>query len=124
MAEELHARFKKIVDASGQECHFTIGNHDRYYFSDGEDDKTGYKTFEKHLGASYTSFDRQGVHFITLNSLNPDPDGRYSIGAEQAEWLKADLEATGKATPSSSRCMSRCFPSTTRSWTALSRMRT
>ena len=48
---------------------------------------------------SYTSFDRQGVHFITLNSLNPDPDGRYSIGAEQAEWLQADLEATGKATP-------------------------
>lgn len=98
-ADALHARFKSIIDASGQECHFTIGNHDRFYYHQGKEDKKGYRLFEKYFGPSHTSFDHQGVHFITLNSLNPDAEGRYSIGPEQMEWLQKDLETAGKGTP-------------------------
>ena len=98
-AEEVHKRFKQIVDESGQQCHFTIGNHDRYYYSDGQVDSLGYRLFEKYFGPTYGSFDYQGVHFITLNSLDHDADKNYSIGAAQMEWLKTDLEKTGKLTP-------------------------
>lgn len=98
-ADALHARFKGIVDACGLPCHFTIGNHDRYYHFNGEEDKTGYKQFEKYMGPSRSAFDHKGMHFIALNSLNPDENGNYSIGKEEMEWLRADLEKTGKDTP-------------------------
>ncbi len=98
-ADALHARFKGIIDESGQKCHFTIGNHDRFYYYQGQEDKEGYRLFEKYFGPTHTSFDHQGVHFITLNSLNLDAEGHYSIGPEQVEWLKENLETTGKETP-------------------------
>lgn len=98
-ANNLHARFRKIIDESGTTCHFTIGNHDRYYFCEGEKDATGYKLFEKYFGKSQHSFDHKGVHFIALNSLNPDPNGQFCIGSEQMEWLKNDLNSIGKERP-------------------------
>ncbi len=98
-ADAMHARFKSIVAEFPLPAYFTIGNHDRFYYTDGEEDKTGYKLFEKHFGPSHNSFNHKGVHFITLNSLNPDQNGQYSIGSEQLEWLRKDLETIGKETP-------------------------
>lgn len=98
-ADALHARFKGIVGESSLPTYFTIGNHDRFYRNNGKEDKTGYHLFEKYFGPSHNSFDHKGVHFITLNSLDPDENNQYSIGPEQLEWLRKDLEATGKETP-------------------------
>ena len=72
-ANAMHAKFKEIVDACGMECHFTIGNHDRFYFHNGEKDEMGYKLFEKYFGPSRTSFNHKGIHFVSLNSVNPEP---------------------------------------------------
>ena len=98
-ANTRHAHFRKLTNDSGLTCHFTIGNHDRYYYCNGENDPTGYKLFEKHMGPSRRSFTHKGVHFILLNSLNPDKEGNYSVGTEQMAWLKEDLEAVGKEMP-------------------------
>ena len=73
-ANALHARFRQIVDESGMECHFTIGNHDRFYFREGQKDESGYQLFEKYFGPSYHSFDHKGIHFIALNSMDPDKE--------------------------------------------------
>ena len=70
-----------------------------FYYADGESDKTGYKMFERLLGPSRVSFDHKGIHFIILNSLEPDEKGAYSVGPEQLEWLREDLERIGGKTP-------------------------
>ena len=98
-ANAMHAKFKEMVDECGMECHFTIGNHDRFYFHNGEKDELGYKLFEKYFGPSRISFNHKGVHFVSLNSLNPDKEGNFSIGAEEMDWLKRDLDAIGKDMP-------------------------
>ena len=98
-ADTLHARFKRIVDESKIPAHFTIGNHDRFYLYEGKKDTLGFKTFEKHYGKTYTSFTQKGVHFITLNSLFPSDSASYTVNKAQIEWLKADLEKTGKEMP-------------------------
>lgn len=99
IADALHTHFINIVSEFSIPAYFTIGNHDRYYYMDGELDKTGYKLFENLYGSSHNSFNYEGIHFITLNSMDPSEKGRYSIGPEQMEWLRKDLEATGKKMP-------------------------
>lgn len=98
-ADSLHKRFKNIVSECGLPVYFTIGNHDRYYLNNGTVDKLGFKLFEKYLGSSYHSFTVKGVHFIVLNSLYPIGDNPYSIDDAQLDWLKKDLQKTGKEVP-------------------------
>lgn len=98
-ADSLQARFKSIVDESGLPAYFTIGNHDRFYRTNSQPDTLGFKLFEKRFGKTYHSFTHQGVHFIVLNSLYPAAEGPYSIDPAQLDWLKQDLQQTGKETP-------------------------
>lgn len=98
LAEKMHAHFRNIVDEAAIECHFTMGNHDRYYFRDGKEDIYGTQLFEKYFGPAHTTFDHKGVHFIILNSTDGSLE-EYQIGKEQLEWLRQDLEKTGKETP-------------------------
>ena len=55
--------------------------------------------FEKYFGPSRTSFNHKGIHFVSLNSVNPDKEGNFSVGAEEMDWLKRDLDAIGKEMP-------------------------
>ena len=99
-ADTLHARFARLVKESGLPAYFTIGNHDRFYLSEGKADTLGFGMFEKHYGPTHCSFSQKGVHFVILNSLYPQDDkAAYSVGAEQLAWLKADLDTVGKQTP-------------------------
>jgi 3',5'-cyclic AMP phosphodiesterase CpdA len=98
-ADSLLARFKSIVDKSGVPAYFTIGNHDRYYTSNGQPDPAGFKMFQKHLGETYYSFDHKGVHFIVLNSVQRDAGHTYFVNDEQFTWLKNDLSEIGENRP-------------------------
>ena len=99
-ADTLHARFVRLVEEAGLPAYYTIGNHDRFYRSEGQPDTLGFKMFEKHYGPTYRSFTQKGVHFVILNALYPQgDDAPYNVGAEQLEWLKADLDTVARETP-------------------------
>ena len=51
-------------------------------------------------GAGWYSFDKKGVHFVGLvNVMNLKAGGMGSLGAEQLEWLEADVKHVSKSTP-------------------------
>ncbi|MFI3321630.1 MAG: metallophosphoesterase [Rikenellaceae bacterium] len=99
VANDLHARFKSIVDDSKVEAHYTMGNHDRFYKFEGKEDKLGHKTFEKYFGQTNVHFEKSGVHFIIISALYPLEDGSYNVNNEQIEWLKSELAKIGKESP-------------------------
>lgn len=76
-ADSLITRFKSIVNESGVNAYFTIGNHDRFYRNEGKSDPEGFAKFEKHLAKSYYSFDHKNVHFVVLNSVQRDDNHTY-----------------------------------------------
>lgn len=56
------------------------------------------------LDRRYRSFDRAGWHFVVLDSIHPDPEGKNAkylgkLDDEQLDWLTKDLAATPAATP-------------------------
>ncbi len=98
-ADSLHARFKSIVEESGVEAYYTMGNHDRFYQFQGKEDKLGLKTFEKFFGPTNIHFEKDSVHFITITALQPTAEYAYSVDSKQIEWLRAELEKIGKESP-------------------------
>lgn len=89
-------RFRAQI--SDFEVHSCIGNHDPWWdVPDKADGMYGKPYVVKRLGipAAYYSFQRANWHFIIL-------DGNHegiSLGAEQMEWLKSDLESLAPNTP-------------------------
>ena len=47
-------------------------------------------TYREVFGQAHYSFDHKGVHFVALDNVS-DPEG--AVGAEQIDWLSADLKA-------------------------------
>lgn len=84
----------------------TLGNHDVFgvYERSGVSPahpEYGKKMYEDRIGRRFYSFDFRGWHFVVLDSIGLTPDRRYIglIDEEQLEWLRQDLEKTGKTTP-------------------------
>jgi 3',5'-cyclic AMP phosphodiesterase CpdA len=51
-------------------------------------------------GLGWQSFDHRGVHFVGLNNVaNLKPGGLGTLGHEQLDWLKKDLDRLGDSTP-------------------------
>jgi len=51
-------------------------------------------------GTGWHSFDHKGVHFVGLvNVANLKPGGLGTLGGDQLDWLKKDLEPLGTSTP-------------------------
>lgn len=98
-ADSLVTIFKSIVDKSGLQAYFTIGNHDRFYTFNGQPDSSGFSMFEKHLGKTYHSFNHKGVHFVVINSVQHDSGHSYFVNDDQFRWLENDLANIGKETP-------------------------
>jgi 3',5'-cyclic AMP phosphodiesterase CpdA len=98
-ADSMYSLFKQIVDETGLTYYPTIGNHDRYF-----DEKNGYvdgdemfKTFYKE---SYYTFEKAGVRFFVLNSVQVNKDKKgYFIGDKQLEWLKKELSEVSPSVP-------------------------
>jgi 3',5'-cyclic-AMP phosphodiesterase len=84
-----------IKSAKAGETFYVPGEHDT-----AMDDGAIYRErFGKGtLGSGWYSFTHKGVHFVGLNNvLQIDAMGR--LGADQLQWLKADLAALSSSTP-------------------------
>jgi len=54
----------------------------------------------KTRGTGWHSFDHKGVHFVGLvNVANLKPGGLGTLGNDQLDWLKKDVESLGASTP-------------------------
>ena len=82
-----------------------IGNHDVWGLESAKTDPLYGKKWaaeQMRISNRYRSFDRNGWHFIVLDSVQPTPEGKWYTGqldAEQMDWLKADLTKTDPKTP-------------------------
>ena len=98
--------YDKTQQDLGLQVYHTIGNHDCFgvYPQSGmqpSDPLYGKRYFEDHVGKTYYSFDRKGVHFIVLDSIGFTPDRAYEgrIDAAQLSWLATDLGAQPRTKP-------------------------
>ncbi len=90
VAKGLFQRYKDIVAKSGLKWYYTIGNHDRYWHSNGEH---GSGLFSSFFGKTYYSFEHKGWKFIVLNSTEIC-NGKYCVSDTQKNWLIAELAKT------------------------------
>jgi 3',5'-cyclic AMP phosphodiesterase CpdA len=78
-------KYQEVIKAFRVPYYQIPGNHDT--FSD-----EARKIYGQRFGASYSSFDYGGCHFVLLDNTE---EGRWGyMGATEVEWLKADLKRT------------------------------
>ena len=84
----------------------TMGNHEVFglYEKSGIDtthEEYGKKLYENRMAKRYHSFNHKNWHFIVLDGIGFTEDRQYYgyIDSVQIEWLKQDLEKTGKDIP-------------------------
>jgi 3',5'-cyclic AMP phosphodiesterase CpdA len=87
----------RIISQSHLDVHYVPGEHD---FLD-PDRKFYMDRYGKAAkGAGWYSFDANGVHFIGLNNVvNLQAGGLGNLGADQLEWLEADIKGRSASTP-------------------------
>ncbi len=87
----------RIISQSRLDVHYVPGEHD---FLD-PDRKLYMDRYGKAAkGAGWYSFDANGVHFIGLvNVVDLKAGGLGNLGAEQLEWLEADVKGRSASTP-------------------------
>jgi 3',5'-cyclic AMP phosphodiesterase CpdA len=87
----------RIISQSKLDVHYVPGEHD-FLDPDLKLYKERYGKGAK--GAGWYSFDANGVHFIGLvNVVDLKAGGLGNLGAEQLEWLEADVKARSASTP-------------------------
>lgn len=92
-AHGLYKRYAEIIDNSNIEYYATIGNHDRFFGTNKNDELYNEGMFEKYINKSYYSFDNKGWHFIVMNTANSKVDEK------QKQWLESDLSKLDDKTP-------------------------
>ncbi|RPD97716.1 metallophosphoesterase [Aureibaculum marinum] len=84
---------------SEYEMYSCLGNHDMWWAAPDKSDPMYGKQYvvkQLKMPSTYYSFDREGWHFIILDSMN---DSTISLGEIQREWLAEDLDKVSKETP-------------------------
>lgn len=82
-----------------------LGNHDVWAHEESVNDPLAGKNWAQEqllFSHRYRSFDRDGWHFIILDSIQPKKTGGWystHLDDEQLDWLRADLKKTGTQTP-------------------------
>ena len=86
----------QILQGSKQkQIHFVPGEHD----TSADDGKLYLERFGKGTkGRGWYSFDSKGVHFVGLANVQAT-EALGKLGADQIEWLEADLKARSSSTP-------------------------
>lgn len=78
------------------EMHSCLGNHDMWWAAPSKNDEMYGKDFavkQLKIPNRYYSFDKEGWHFVILDSNNENPG---SLDNEQRMWLENDLERLDK----------------------------
>ena len=93
----------------GLPVHHCLGNHDIFGLDPAksgaaaDDPHIGKALFQQRTGLAqtYYSFDHGGWHFVVLDTvqITPDSSWRGFVDDAQLAWLAADLQKTGKTTP-------------------------
>jgi 3',5'-cyclic AMP phosphodiesterase CpdA len=87
----------RIISQTRLDVHYVPGEHD-FLDPDQKLYKERYGRGTK--GAGWYSFDAGGVHFIGLvNVVDLKAGGLGNLGAEQLEWLEADVKDRSASTP-------------------------
>lgn len=84
---------------------YAIGNHDIWGIDAAKSDGHYGKAWAMEVFGQknrYYSFDKNGWHFVVLDSIQTKPDGQWYralMDQEQLNWLKKDLQQTPPNTP-------------------------
>ncbi|MCA1760587.1 MAG: metallophosphoesterase, partial [Bacteroidales bacterium] len=105
-SDSLYSLWDKTIKNLKMPVYNTMGNHEVFglYEKSGIDtthEEYGKKLYENRMAKRYHSFDHKNWHFIVLDGIGFTEDRQYYgyIDSVQIEWLKQDLEKTGKETP-------------------------
>ena len=100
---DLYAQTARRLD---MKVHSVPGNHDVVGLATtsgiaATDPMYGKRYFEDKVGPRYSSFDHKGWHFVLLDSIGITDQHAFTgrIDDEQLQWLKSDLEKTGRTQP-------------------------
>ncbi|MGV3502097.1 MAG: calcineurin-like phosphoesterase C-terminal domain-containing protein [Adhaeribacter sp.] len=94
---DLFPKYNEAVAAMGIPFFQALGNHDMDYRQGG--DETSDRTFQKHYGPSYYSFNRGKVHYIVLDDvryLGSERTYDGHVSQQQLDWLRQDLRFVPK----------------------------
>ena len=87
---ELYPEYERAVERMGVPFFQVVGNHDLDF--DGLTDEASIRTFQRHFGPPYYSFDRGAVHYVVLDDVFWNHAGYFGyLDAAQLAWLEADL---------------------------------
>ncbi|WP_161602580.1 metallophosphoesterase [Tautonia marina] len=78
--------FLGFIETMEMKFFFVPGNHDLT-------NPTMHRIWREHFGREWYSFDYKGVHFVAINSEDP----QQHLGEEQLAWLEEDLAAHADA---------------------------
>jgi 3',5'-cyclic AMP phosphodiesterase CpdA len=105
-SDSLYNLWQETIKNLKMPVYHTLGNHEVFglYEKSGIDpshEEYGKKMYENRLGKRYYTFDHKNWHFIVLDGIGFTEDRQYYgyIDSVQIDWLKQDLEKTGKETP-------------------------
>ncbi|HEX6851281.1 MAG TPA: calcineurin-like phosphoesterase family protein [Candidatus Polarisedimenticolaceae bacterium] len=91
----LYPRYEESVRRMGVPFFQVIGNHDLDQEAAVDEDST--RTFTRHFGPRYASFDRGAVHYVILDDVFWNGEGYLGyLDADQLAWLSADLALVEK----------------------------
>ena len=96
-AAQQFATAAQIMQGVNREVFYVPGEHDTI----GDDGKLFFERFGRgHGTGGWYSFDTHGVHFVGLiNVVKLSSTGLGTLGDEQLQWLRNDLEARSASTP-------------------------
>lgn len=87
---DLFPEYERAVQRIGIPFAQVVGNHDLDMQASLDDDST--RTFSRHFGPAWYSFNRGQVHYVVLDDILWFGTGYIAhLGREQLEWLRADL---------------------------------
>ena len=95
---ELYPEYEESVRRMGLPFFQVVGNHDLDF--DGLVDSASTRTFSRHFGPRYYSFDRGVVHYVVLDDVFFHGQGYFGyLDLDQLNWLRADLERVEPGRP-------------------------
>ena len=105
-SDSLFDMYDQIMKNLNMPVYHSLGNHEIFglYKSSGiypSHEEYGKKLYENRLANRYYSFDHKNWHFVVLDGIGFTDDRKYYgyVDSVQLDWLKKDLEQTGKETP-------------------------